>query len=149
VSKNEILLQLIPAKVEDAVTQSQLFCGEFLTLAERDRNRRRIGRADDVECCASHLDLSGRDVRVDRATVSRDHFALDENDTLNAGRRRRADERCARPRRAEGELDDTFAIPKIDEQEAAEIAASLNPPAKTNALTNVFGPKCTAEVRAK
>ena len=51
--------------------------------------------------------------------------------------------------RIEGDLDDSFAVSQIDEDEPAEVAAAMNPAAKANVSPNVVGAQCATEVGAE
>ncbi len=88
-TQDEVLLQLRPAQVEEAVAQPQLFRGEVLVARARHGNRRRRGRSDDRQRRRANFDVARRQLGIAHRFGARDDFALDEHDGLGAKRRRR------------------------------------------------------------
>src|SRR5688500_12296277 len=77
--KNQVLLQLGAAQVEVAVTETQLFCRQLLSLSARDGDRRRGGRPNDFDARRTHFDFTGCKLGVSHLRRTRDDLALDQN----------------------------------------------------------------------
>ena len=124
VPQRERVLHRLASQVERAVAQPEVLV-DRLPLVERERRRVRVGQQ--LELGGRHLDLAGRDVRVDVLGVPARDRSGDRDHVLRAqpvgGR-----VRVGRGIGVEYQLHDSRAIPQVDEDQAAVVAAAVHPP---------------------
>src|SRR3954467_7607577 len=101
--------------------ESQLLSWKLLAPAARDRNRRRVSRADDPEIGGPHLDLPGFHLRIAHLCRSGRDLTLDGHNGLESESRRAIDHICGRPLRIEGHLNQARSVPKVEENDSAEV----------------------------
>src|SRR5690242_8250455 len=148
VPHDEIPLQLTATQIEIAMLQSQLLGGKLLALPARDGNRGSLSRSHDGEVLGANLDVARLHFRVSHFSRARRHFAVDDDDRLERKLACALDDFSRRPAWIEGDLDESGAVPEIQEDDAAEVAGSMNPPAQFHFRADVSWPELAAQVRS-
>ena len=143
VAQHQVLLHLRPAQVEHAVLEAHGL-GQVLVV---ELERRRQRRVEDLDLVREHLDLAGHEVRVDRAFGARPHEAGHARCTNSlrsvlGGRERRGAVRVA------DDLHQAFAVAQVDEDDAAVVAAAMDPAHQRDGLAEVAAVDAAAVVGA-
>ncbi len=122
-AQDQVLLHAGAAQVEVAPGQAQVFAGVAAVL---DGEGRGLGGVQELPLADHDFDLPGLEVGIGHAFWTRTHLALDGNDVFkaeNAG----ALVGLGREVGREDDLGQSLAVPEIDENQAAVVAAELHP----------------------
>ena len=138
-AKPQVALELLAAQVEPAVAQPERLVDVLLVELEGQRRRPR----DDLEGVERELDFPRRHARIDGVGRPRDDLASRLEHELVANLSRELGGR-RRPLGVDDELRDPAPVAKIDEHEAAVVAASRDPPGERDRPTGVLGPRLAA-----
>ena len=142
VAQHQILLHLRPAQIQHAMLEPHGFRQVFVVQLERRRQR----RVEDLDLVREHLDLARHQVGVDRAFRPRTHAARHRDAVFVAQRLRRRERRGAI--RVADDLHQSLAVAQVDEDDAAVIAAAMNPARKRHGLVEEAAVDATAIVGA-
>ncbi len=124
----------VAAQVEVAVAQTGRLVDRVLVELERERLR----ACHDLERLDLDLDLSGREIRVDRVGRPADDLALRPKHELAANLVRDV-RRVGGPLGVDHELADPGVVTEIDEDEAAVVAAPRRPAGERQLSADVRG----------
>ncbi len=125
VAQTQVAHHLGAAQIEIAVTQPHLFRHRLVVV-----ERRRLRLREHVELRREQLDLATRQIRIDRARGPLAHAALHREHELAAQPLGLGKHRGAIG--IEHDLEQTFAVPQVDEDHAAVIAAAVHPTGNAN-----------------
>ena len=131
------------------VTETQFLGGQRLVLPARDRDRGRRGGPDDAQVRGAHFHVSRGHVRVAHRDRTLRDGSLDEDDGLRTQARRRGRGVGVRRGRIEAHLDEARAVAQVHEDQAAEVAATVDPTRDADGLSNVFRAQGTTRMRAQ
>ena len=123
VAQHERVDHRAPAQVQGAVAQAQHLV-ELDVGVQRKRRRLRLGQQ--LHLGDLDLDLARREVRVDLASLAADDVAGDADDVLGA-QPLGGGEQLGAVLRVEDELHDARAVAQVDEDQAAVVAAVVDP----------------------
>jgi hypothetical protein len=135
----EVPLHPLGPHVEPAVAEAEGLLDVLLVELERQRGR----AGQDPQLVDLHLDLAGRQVRVDELGRARHDFAGRLEDELVADLVRDLG-RGGRVLRVDDELDLPRVVAEIDEDEPAVVAASVGPAGDRHAAAGVVRPQVAA-----
>ena len=148
-AQHEILLQFRTTQIEMAMTQAQFFGRHLFSTTAGHRQRGRDGWANHAQRRHAHFDRAGLHVRILPLRLARDDLAFAQHHRLDTHRGGHAQRLGIAPRRPERQLHEPRAVAQVDEDEAAQIAASVHPSAKANGTTNVLQAQEAAGVSTK
>ena len=129
VAQGDGALQRPATKIERAVAQTQVLVHRGVLV---DRERRRVGVGQDLECGHGELDLPGGQVRVDVLGRPARDLAGGRDHVLGA-QPVRGGVGLGRGIGMEHELDDPRALPQVDEDQTAVVATAVHPARDTRA----------------
>src|SRR5690606_34361250 len=147
VSQQQVVLQFRAAQVEVAVAEAQVLHRQRLVRSAINGDRKRVRGLDDGQFLSTDFDLTRLQFRVDLAAGAQVHGPLDLDHVLGAEPARRLDDVGRSELRVHRYLDDAGTVAEIDEDEAAEIAAPVNPAYQPYPVIRVVRPQRTREVR--
>ena len=134
VAQDERVAHALAAQVEHPVAQAQHLVDRRVLV---DRERRRLRLRERRDLGDLHLDLAGRDVRVDVLRRAAHDLALRGEDVLGTqplgGRERLG------LVGVEDELDDPGAVAEVDEDEPAVVATAVHPAGDARARSGAAG----------
>ena len=134
VAQDERVAHALAAQVEHPVAQAQHLVDRRVLV---DRERRRLRLRERRDLGDLHLDLAGRDVRVDVLRRAAHDLALRGQDVLGTqplgGRERLG------LVGVEDELDDPGAVAEVDEDEPAVVATAVHPAGDARARSGAAG----------
>ena len=142
VAQHHVLLHLRPAQIEHAILEAHGL-GQVLVV---ELERRRQRRVEDRDLVREHLDLARYQVRVDGAFPARPDEAGDADDELVAQALGRGEGR--RTVGVADDLDEAFAIAQVDEDDAAVVAAAMDPAHQRDGLAEVSAVDAAAIIGA-
>ena len=151
----DALIQLVPQlqrgqhlrtpNVDVAVAHPHQFIDVDRLLV--DRERRRLGRIEHLDLLGQHLDLPGRQVRIDGSLAARSHLTCDLQDVLVA---------ClvsggvglvvAAVARTHDNLHHAVAVPQVEEDQPSVVAAAMHPAGQRHALADLRAAQRSAAV---
>ena len=102
--------------------------------------RRRLRRVQDLEVVGEHLDLAGHEVRIGAALGAQAHEPRHADHELVAQRFGGGERRGAVG--IEDDLHEAFAVAQVDEDDAAVVAAAMDPAHQRDRLAEVAGGRC-------
>ena len=142
VAEDEVPLHALTAQVEVAIAEAQ---GLVHLVLPVDVEGRRFGRVEYLHRFGHHLDLARGYVGIDQALGAAAHHPLDAQHVFPAdfggcGVGLRRDLRVA------NHLGYAPAVPEINEDEAAVVAAAVHPAGQGHFLTLVLGPQLATSV---
>ncbi len=135
----EVPLHPVPPQVEVAVAQADGLVDVLLVELERER----VGTRKDLQLVDLHLDLAGREVRVDRVGCPADDLPLGAEHELVADVVRDV-RRVGRAVGVHDELKEPGVVAQVDEDETAVIAPSSGPAGERQPLLDLVGGDLTA-----
>ena len=139
----EILRHLGAAQVEVAVGQAQVFISDLGIK----RERRHVGFVEHFQLRRDEFDFARDELRIDGSLDARANAAGDLDHVFAAQLVREfGDLRIFLG--AEDDLRDPFAVAQINENNAAVVAAGVNPARQGDGLADVFFAEDVAEVGA-
>ena len=139
-TEDQIRLQLGAAQIEMAILETQLLGRQFFTLAARDRNRRCLGGAHNLEARCVDLDIAGRELGVAHRGRARNDLTLDGEHRFGRDGLREGQRIGGRPSWSDRHLNDPVAIAEVEEDDSSQVAAPVDPPPQSHALPDVFVP---------
>ena len=129
VTQTQALLHHIATQIDVAILQTQLFVRRFVVM-----ERRCLGAVQNFEFVRQQLDLTRGEVRVGGAGRTRAHLAGDADTELAAQALGVREDVLAIG--IEHDLQQTFAIAQVDEDDAAMIAAAMDPASDADFLAD-------------
>jgi hypothetical protein len=139
-SKLEIRLQFGPPEVEGAVLESKLLRWELVLGSPVHRNLRGPRRREAFDRLRPDLDRTRGELGI--GVGPDDDLSLDRDHVLRPQRSRDGEVILRSPVGTEGHLDEPGSVAEIDEEEAAEVAASVHPPGEADTGAFVLGAEC-------
>ena len=135
---HDVGMQALAAKIEEAVFEARLL--RIVGLAEH-RQRQLLGLGQDLDRPHPDLDLSRRQMRVDRLGRARHHLAVDAHhpfrlQPLGVGEGRRF--------RVHHALGNAVMVAEIDEQKAAMVAHAVDPAREPDGRSDILFPQLAA-----
>ena len=126
-------MHLVAPQVDEAVLQPYLV---RILLIARYLHRQHVGHGLHRHRLRLQLDAARGQLRVDRATLTRDHLAGDGDDALQPKPVNRIERR-----RAGGEhaLRQPVMVAQIDEQQSAMVALAMHPAGQARGLAGIGG----------
>jgi len=121
-SKNEILLQLLPPEIEMPMTKSQLLGGELLSSSSRHGNCGRLCRPDQFDFMRPHFDVASVELGISHFCRTQSHLATHPYHALLAEGRGLFDLSRGSPFGIERDLNDSGAVAEIEENNATKIS---------------------------
>jgi hypothetical protein len=146
--KDDVVLELGPAKIEVSVFQAQLLCRQLLSTTARYWDRRSFGWAHDFYARRAKLDVTSLHLGISHLGGSLGDFTVDDDDGFQSESSRAIDCVSRRPFGVERDLNEPGAVAKVDEHNAAEISGSMNPAAELDLRADVGGSELTTQVSA-
>ena len=137
-AEHDVPVQFVAAQIEETVFQAHRL-GRAVVL--RDQKRDHFGVAENLHVGRLDLNLAGRELRIDRAFGTGDHFAVETHHRLHPPAFQRLIEGAFR---IDHHLRDAVVVAQVDEDHAAVVADAVNPPGEADGLPNV----CLAEFAA-
>ncbi len=135
-----------PTQVEVAVLEPQLLVDLAGVDAAVDQERRRLGAGQHLQRVGHDLDVSRRQPRSALVVGPRAHDAGHLHHVLAAHRAGRR-ERCGRVG-LDYHLGRAVAVPEVDEDQPAQVAAAVDPALQHDALAGVLTPQRAAVMRS-
>ena len=136
-TEDQVGLEFWPAEIEHAVLEAQLFGGDVLTFAPRDGNRRCRRGPHHPELMHLHFDLArGHRHVAGRLTAHRDD-ALNQHNRFGRRGGGRDHDLGRRPLGVARKLDQPVAVPQVEKDNPAKVAATMDPAAEANGLPDV------------
>ena len=144
----EVARHFGPAQIEVAILQAQ-----FLVHLARDfrvvhRERQHFGHVQHFELLRHHFDFAGGNFGIVRAGGTLADFAGDADDAFAAQRRGALEQFLRQIGRIENGLGAAFAVADVNEDEAAEVAAGMDPAGQRDGLPDVRRAQFVAMMRA-
>src|SRR5262249_20679529 len=121
------------------------FAGHFRVI---DREWQDIGHVQHLQLRYGDFDFTRRNLRVIRAGWTRADLAGDTNDTFAAESRGLFEEVFRQIRRIENSLGAALAVADINKNQAAQVAAGVDPTGKGNNLADMRRPQFVAMMRS-
>ena len=137
-----------PAQIEVAVFQAQFLVHLAGGFGIVHRKRQHVGHVEHFKFLHHHLDFAGGNFRIVRAFRALADFAGDADDTFAAQRGGALKKFLRQIGRIENRLRAAFAVADVNENEAAEVAAGMNPAGQRDNLPDVSRAQFVAMVRA-
>jgi hypothetical protein len=137
VAQDQVGLQFRSTQIEDTMLQPQVLCSEFFAFAPRHRNGRGRCRSDHLDAGHAHLHLARPHRGIARRLGAPLHDTIDHDHGLGAEPGRACEHLGRRPGRITGELDQPVPVPEVEEDDAAEVAAPVDPAAEANSAADV------------
>jgi hypothetical protein len=143
VPQHDVLLHARAAEVQVPVLQTDVLRHRRIV---GDGKRRRLRVVEETDLRRGDLDLTGRNLRVDRVGGPRLDPAEHRHHELRAQALRLRHERIVV---ADDDLRDAVAIAQVEEQQRAEIADAVDPSEQHDVAPDVGGRQRAAGVRAR
>src|SRR6267143_4335251 len=121
-----------------AVLETQLFGRELLAFPAGDGNRGRLRRSHDLQDSGVDFHIPGRQLGIPHRGRPGGDIPFHEDDGLGPDGLGTGDEIGSRPPRTEGDLNEAVAVAEIEEDDAAEVTAAVNPAPQSHPLSNVL-----------
>ncbi|MNV34162.1 hypothetical protein D3C71_1255690 [compost metagenome] len=128
---DDVLMQRLAAKIEEAVLQANIF--RIFRLTE-DRQRQFLGNTKNLDLLRVKLDLAGRHALVDCVFRTRLDEAVDADDPFATHGLGDLEGRAVW---IGNHLGDAVMVAKVDEENAAMISHAVNPTGKANGFADV------------
>lgn len=139
-AQHDVAVHALAAQVEEAVLQAPLLVDPVLGV---DREGQRGGLAQHLDLGDLDLDLAGRELRVDVVGAARGDLAVDPYDGLLGELRQGL---VAGGAGTGDELHQTVVVAQIDEEDAAQVSAIVQPAAQPDVGADVRGAELAAGV---
>src|SRR5260370_23893622 len=130
-TQQQAIAHLLAPQIEVPITQADLFADMFMFIQLK---RQRIGAVQNLELMTQQLDVTRLQMDVGRPARTDAHQTRDLEDVFVADPLRHGEN--ARPIRIEHDLQQSFAIAKVDEDDAAMAAPPMAPPGHDDHLTD-------------
>ena len=128
--------------------ETQLLGGKLFSPSPRYGNCGRVRWSDDFEIARPDFDFARFHLRVSHLDRACGHFALERDDGFQTELARPLNHVDASPPGIERDLDESGAIPKVEENDSAKISRAVYPAAEFDFGTGVRRSELSAEVRA-
>src|SRR5581483_1118751 len=135
-------------QIEVAILQTRFFGNFRGGFGVVNLERQRLGHVQDFERLRHDFDFAGGNFGIVRAGRTLTDFAGDADDTFAAQRRRLFEKFLRQIGRVENGLRAAFAVADINENEASQIAARVDPAGQCDYLPDVRGAQFVAVMRA-
>jgi|GEM_PF-2109089 len=132
-AQHHVAVDALAPEVEEAVLEADVL---GVLLLAGDGHRQFLSPALHDDAAREDLDLSGRQVRVDRCLAARLDRAVDRDDALEPQVLEHFERRGIGVR---DDLGDAVMIAQVDEQHAAVIALAVHPARQADGLADVLG----------
>ena len=143
-AKLEVGHHLGPADVEVAIAQARVLGRVDAVL---DLERRRLGAVEHLDGVDADLDLAGGELGVDGLLVAAAHDAVDADGPLGADDLGGVEGGSAGVLGVERALRHAGAVAKVNEDEAAVVAATPHPTSKRDLLADVLAAQLAGRAR--
>ena len=142
-AERDVALHLLAPQVEIAVAQPDLLAIVGVAV---DLERQRRGGGFDVSLGDLHLDMAGRQVRIDRIVRAPDYRAGHRQHALQLDRVHDGEGRVAGLGDALGHA---VMVAQVEEQQVAVVALAVDPAGEADRLARVVGAQRAAGMRAE